>query len=261
MAQMKKITLLLLALLALPLARADTLLVAAASDLTYCIDELGAAFGKQVPGAQLKVSLGSSGNFFAQIKHGAPYDVFMSADMSYPARLAQEGVADGATLAPYALGRIALWSLDARFNLAQGMQVLKDPRITRIAIANPEFAPYGRAARAALQHNGLWDTLKDKLVFGENISQTAQFVQTGNAQVGIVSGATLSSPRIKGMGSRYMIAETDTPPIEQGAIVTQHGKTNALAPLFMRFLRSQAARDIFARSGFALPREKAAPAA
>lgn len=260
MAGMKKIILLLMALLAPPLARAETLLVAAASDLSYCIDELGAAFGKQVPGAQVKVSLGASGNFFAQIKHGSPHEVFMSADMMYPARLAQEGAADGATLAPYALGRIALWSLDGRFDLGQGMSVLKDARITRIAIANPEFAPYGRAAKAALERHGLWDALKGKLVFGENISQTAQFVQTGNAQVGIVSLATLLAPQRKAAGSYYLIAEADTPPIEQGAIVTLRGKANALAPLFMQFLHSPAARDILARSGFGLPREKTAPA-
>lgn len=253
MAEMKNITLFLLALLALPLARAETLLVAAASDLSYCIDELGSAFGKQAPGAQIKVSLGASGNFFAQIKHGAPYDVFLSADMAYPARLAQEGAADAATLTPYALGRIALWSPDTRLDLAKGMAVLRDPRIGRIAIANPDFAPYGRAARAALERHGLWDAVQPKLVLGENISQTAQFVQTGNAQVGIVSLATLRSPRLKGVGTYYLIAATDTPPIEQGAIVTRAGGGQPLAARFVRFLGSPAARAILERNGFGLP--------
>ncbi len=248
----------LTAILALP-ARAEPLLVAAASDLGYCIDELGAAFGKQAPGAELKVSLGASGNFFAQIRHGAPYDVFLSADMAYPAQLARDGAADAATLAPYALGRIVLWSLDARFDLQQGMQVVKDPRLTRIAIANPALAPYGRAAKAALEAAGAWQAVQAKLVIGENISQTVQFVQTGNAQLGIVSLASVVSPRLKGSGSHYLIPDAGMAPIEQGAIVTTHGKANPLAARFVEFLGSPAAREILQRSGFGLPSRSVAP--
>lgn len=248
----------LTAILALP-ARAEPLLVAAASDLSYCIDELGAAFGKQAPGAELKVSLGASGNFFAQIRHGAPYDVFLSADMAYPAQLARDGAADGATLAPYALGRIVLWSLDPRFDLQQGMQVVRDPRLTRIAIANPAVAPYGRAAKAALEAAGAWQAVQPKLVIGENISQTVQFVQTGNAQLGIVSLASVVSPRLKGSGSYYLIPDAGMAPIEQGAIVTTHGKANPLAARFVQFLGSPAAREILQRSGFGLPSRSVAP--
>src|SRR3954470_14142132 len=153
MANMKRLLLLLLAsLLTLP-ARAAPLLVAAAADLNYCIDDLAAAFRQQAPDAELKVSTGASGNLFAQIRNGAPFEVFLSADMDYPARLAKLGVADGATLTAYARGRIALWSNDPRFDLARGMAVLRDPGVTRIAIANPATAPYGRAAKAALERN------------------------------------------------------------------------------------------------------------
>lgn len=249
---MIKLMLLLTALLAMP-ARAEPLLVAAASDLSYCIDELGAAFAKQAPQAELKVSTGASGNFYAQIRNGAPFDVFLSADMAYPAQLARDGAADAATLTPYALGRIVLWSLDARFDLTQGMAVVNDARVARVAIANPALAPYGRAAKAALEAAGAWQAVQPKLVVGENIAQAVQFVQTGNAQVGIVSLASVMSPRLKGSGSYYLIPDTGMAPIEQGAIVTAHGRGKPLAARFVTFLSSPAARDILQRHGFGLP--------
>ena len=242
-----------LATLANP-AGAQTLTVAAASDLSHSIGELTEAFRKQVPGAHIKTSLGASGNFFAQIKHGAPFDVFLSADLMYPTRLASEGAADAATLRTYAIGRLAVWSLDPRFDLRQGMAVFKDARLTRVAIANPEVAPYGRAARAAMQQHGVWDAVKGKLVMGENVAQTAQFIQTGNAQVGVVSYATVLAPRLQGVGSYYLVPQAGLAPIEQGAVITRHGKANSLAPRFMQFLQSPAARAILQRHGFALPR-------
>lgn len=251
----KLITLLLGALLALP-AAAGSLLVAAASDLSYCIDELAAAFRKEAPTAELKVSLGASGNFFAQIRNGAPHEVFMSADMDYPTQLAKLGAADGATLTPYAVGRIALWTLDARLDPAQGMALLRDPRVSRVAIANPDTAPYGRAARAALVRDGLLETVTPKLVIGENIAQTAQFVQSGNAQVGIVSYSALRSPKLAGAGRYYLIPDAGMAPIEQGAIVTRQGAANPDALRFVRFLGSPAARAIFERHGFGLPRAR-----
>lgn len=249
------ITTMLAALAALTTpAGAGTLTVAAASDLTYSIGELAEAFRKQVPGANVKTSLGSSGNFFAQITNGAPFDVFLSADLMYPQRLASAGAADAATLSTYAIGRLALWSLDPRFDLRQGMAVFKDARLTRVAIANPDVAPYGRAARAALQQHGVWDGLTGKLVMGDNIAQAAQFIQTGNAQVGVVSYATVLAPRLKGVGQHYLVPQAGLAPIEQGAIITRHGQGNPLAPRFMQFLRSPAARAILQRHGFALPR-------
>jgi molybdate transport system substrate-binding protein len=249
---MMKLLILLTALLALP-ASAAPLLVAAAADLSYCMDELGAAFERQAPRAELKVSTGASGNLFNQIRNGAPFDVFLSADMAYPRQLVRDGAADGATLTPYALGRIVLWSLDPRFDLKQGMPVLQDSRLSRIAIANPAVAPYGRAAKAALEAAGTWQALQPKLVIGENIAQTVQFVQTGNAQIGIVSYASVLAPRLKGSGSYYLIPDAGMAPIEQGAIVTAHGKANPLAARFVQFLSSPAARDILQRHGFGLP--------
>ena len=253
---MRKLLILLLGVLALPSRAAEPLLVAAASDLTYSIDELAAAFRQEVPGAEVKVSLGSSGNFYAQIKNGAPFDVFLSADLAYPARLGTENAALPASQFTYAIGRLAVWTVDPRFDLKQGMRIFNDARLTRVAIANPEVAPYGRAARAALQAHGFWDAVKGKLVMGENVAQTTQFVQTGNAQVGIISYATVLSPRLKGVGSYYLVPDTGSAPIEQGAIITRHGAGNPLAPRFMQFLQSPAARAILLRHGFTLPREK-----
>ena len=255
---MKKLLVILFAtVLAAPLqaspASAAPLLVAAASDLAYCIDDLAAAFRKEVPDAELKISTGASGNLFAQIHHGAPFHVFLSADMMYPAQLAKLGAADGATLRPYAVGRIVLWTTDARFDVAQGLPVLRDPRVARIAIGNPDTAPYGRAARAVLERDKLWEQVAPRLVIGENIAQAAQFVQTGNAQLGIVSLATVRAPKTAGVGRHYLISDAGVAPIEQGAIVTRTGSKQPLAARFLRFLASPAARAILERNGFGLP--------
>lgn len=251
---MKRLLVILFAtLLAAAPAKAAPLLVAAASDLAYCIDDLAAAFRKETPNAELKISTGASGNFFAQIRNGAPFHVFLSADMLYPAQLAKLGAADGATLRPYAVGRIVLWTTDERFDPGQGMALLRDPRVRRVAIGNPDTAPYGRAAKAALERDRLWDAVQPKLVIGENIAQAAQFVQTGNAQLGIVSLATVRAPKMAGVGRYQIISDAGVAPIEQGAIVTRAGGSQPLAARFVRFLGSPAARAILERNGFGLP--------
>jgi len=235
-------------------AQARPLLVAAASDLGYCIDELVGAYRKTAPDAEPKVSLGASGNFFAQIRNGAPFEVFLSADMDYPRQLSKTGAADGATLAPYAIGRLALWSLDPQVDPARGLAALvADAGVKRFAIANPVTAPYGRAAKAVLERDGLWNKVQPKLVIGENIAQTAQFVQTGNAQAGIVSYATLYGSKLKGVGRYALLPMNGLPPIEQGAIVTKAGAANPHAAAFIRFLGSPEARAILVRHGFSLP--------
>lgn len=254
MFSMKKLLILLLALSLTGPALARPLLVAAASDLGYCIDELVDAYRKTAPEVEPKVSLGASGNFFAQIRNGAPFEVFLSADMDYPRQLGKLGAADATTLAPYAIGRIALWSFDPQIDPARGLAALvADARVKRVAIANPVTAPYGRAAKAALVRDGLWEKVQAKLVVGENIAQTAQFVQTGNAQVGIVSFATLHATRLKGVGRHALIPTEGLAPIEQGVIVTTAGASNPHAAGFVRFLASTEARAILARNGFSVP--------
>ena len=254
MFSMKKLLILLLAWTLAGPALARPLLVAAASDLGYCIDELVAAYRKTALDVEPKVSLGASGNFFAQIRNGAPFEVFLSADMDYPRQLGKLGAADGATLVPYAIGRIALWSLDPQLDPSRGLAALvADARVKRVAIANPVTAPYGRAAKAALVRDGLWDKVQAKLVIGENIAQTAQFVQTGNAQIGLISFATLHATKLKGVGRYALVPSTGLSPIEQGAIVTGAGAGNPHAAGFVRFLASPEARAILARNGFSLP--------
>ncbi len=251
---MKRLLLLLLTLTALSASAAEVLSIAAAADLAYSMDELTAAFRRESPNVQVKVAVDATGMLFKQIKEGADYDVLLSADMAIPAKLVAEHGAVPTSLAPYAVGRVALWSVDHSFDLRQGMRVLKDSRLTRLAIANPDLAPYGRAARAALQYHGFWDEVKDKLVMGENIAQTAKLVQTLQAQIGVVSVSTLQSPKYKGVGQYYLIPDTGVAPIEQGAVITAHGKSNPAAAHFLAFLHSPAGREILYRHGFGLPR-------
>jgi molybdate transport system substrate-binding protein len=231
----------------------ETLSIAAASDLVFCLEKLNAAFSRTHPGVTLKTSVGSSGNFFAQIKNGAPFDVFLSADVAYPRELIAAGAADAASLTPYAIGRIVLWTMRADLDLSSGIAAANQPAIKRLAIANPAHAPYGRAAREALQHAALWDSIQPRLVFGENISQTAQFVETGNADAGIVALSLVLSPRLQKVGRYVEIPESAHAPLEQAAVLTTRGAANAHARAYLEFLRSAEARAVFDEFGFRLP--------
>jgi molybdate transport system substrate-binding protein len=238
----------------------QTLTIAAAADLVFCLDVLNHDFQAAHPGADLKVSSGSSGNFFAQIETGAPFDVFLSADMKYPRDLVKAGFAEEKTLTPYALGRIVLWTTSPAVDLMGGLDSLRAADIKKIAIANPDHAPYGRAAKEALEHEKLWDAVQGKLVVGENIAQTAQFVQTGNVDAGIVALSLVVAPTNKGVGKYVEIPDAFHAPLEQGLVITRHGKDNPLAAGYLEFLRSKAARATFDAYGFRLPQvDKAHP--
>src|SRR5271169_4227212 len=187
MAHTRRVLLALFALAALfyigvpAAANAAGLKVAAAADLTFAFKDVGARFEKQT-GNSLKLTYGSSGNFFSQIQNGAPFDLFFSADVSYPQKLEAAGLTEPGTIYEYATGKLVMWVPNAsKLDLSRGLSVLLDPSIRKIAVANPLHAPYGVAAVAALRHAGIYDQVKGKLVLGENISQTAQFVQSGNA--------------------------------------------------------------------------------
>jgi molybdate transport system substrate-binding protein len=234
------------------LAHAQQLRIAAAADLQYALTDLAAQYEKQT-GAKLAISYGSSGNFFAQIQNGAPFDLFFSADLDYPKKLTQAGFADSDSLQIYATGRLALWlPPDSPLDSAAGLKTLLDPRIQKIAIANPEHAPYGRAALAALQSAGLYDQLKPKLVFGENISQAAQFVQSGSAQAGLIALSLALSPAMKN-GKRWDIPADRYPPIEQAVVVLKSSPNKQAALSFLTFLKSPPARATFERYGFQVP--------
>lgn len=234
-------------------ARAEELSVAAAADLTYCLEDLNAAFQKAHPDATVKVSSGSSGNFFAQIKNGAPFDVFLSADMNYPRELITAGLAQEGDVVQYAVGRIVLWTTNEKVEVSKGLAVLRDGSVVKkIAIANPAHAPYGRAAKAALEHEGLWPAVEGRLVLGENVAQAAQFVQTGNADAGIVALSLVMSPKLAKVGRSFEIPVETYPPLEQGAVITKVGAGKPLAKAYLDFLRSADARKIFDRYGFRL---------
>ncbi|MGC1621119.1 MAG: molybdate ABC transporter substrate-binding protein [Candidatus Acidiferrum sp.] len=227
--------------------------IAAAADLRFAMQDLAAQFEKNT-GTKVDVSYGSSGNFFAQLQNGAPFDLFFSADIEYPKKLEAAGFAEPGTLYEYAVGRIAIWMpTDAKVDLIRmGWNALLDPSVQKIAIANPEHAPYGRAAVAALQKAGLYEKVKSRLVYGENISQAAQFAQSGNAQAGIVAMSLALSPGMKS-GKRWEIPANMHPPIEQAAILLKSVRNRAGARAFLEFVRTSAGRATLAKYGFTFP--------
>lgn len=234
-------------------AQSRVLTVAAASDLQAALPEVIRTF-ERASNATVTVSFGSSGNFFAQIQNGAPYDVFLSADIDYPRRLAASGHADASSLYQYATGRLVLWTrLDSGIDVMRGLSVLTEARVKRIAIANPKHAPYGRAAEAALRHDKIYDAVRHKLVLGENISQTAQLVDSGNASVGIIALSLSVGPSLRARGVYREIPATAHPPIDQAAVVVSSSTNKALANEFMAYLRREEIRQLLYRFGFIPP--------
>jgi molybdate transport system substrate-binding protein len=241
------------ALLAFRPAPPQEIRVAAAADLKFALDELKTQYEKQT-GIKMDVSYGSSGNFFAQMQNGAPFDVFLSADIEYPRKLEAAGLAEPGTLYEYALGRIVIWMpADSRTDLEKvGWKALLDASIQKIAIGNPEHAPYGRAAVAALRSAGIYEQVRAKLVYGENIAQAAQFVASGNAQAGILALSLAISPPMRA-GKRWEIPANMHPPIEQAAVVLKSAKDKDGARAFLAFLKSAEARKILESYGLSIP--------
>lgn len=236
-------------------AHAEKITIAAAADLKFAMDEIVTTFKKTNAGDEVEVIYGSSGKFHTQIQQGAPYDLFFSADIGFPRELAKAGLA-ASEVKPYAFGRIVLWStsLDAS---KMTLDNLTDPKITRIAIANPKHAPYGKRAEEALRASGVWDKIEPKLVYGENIAHTAQFVQTGNAQVGIIALALAVNPELASKGGYWLVPDKLHEPLEQGFIITQRATGNALAKRFADNMGSTSARAVMTKYGFVLPGEAA----
>ena len=232
---------------------AQTLRIAAASDLQFVLPDLAAQYEKQ-SGVKLAATYGSSGNFVAQIQNGAPFDLFLSADDAYPRTLVNAGFADAESLVIYAQGYLVIWlPPDSPLDLtARGFRTLLDPRIKRIAIANPEHAPYGRAAVVAMREAGLYEQLKSKLVLGENISQAAQFVQSGSAQAGLIARSLALSPAMKS-GKRYELSGWHFPPLWQAAVVLKSSTNKDVTKAFLEFLKTPEARAIFERYGYSAP--------
>jgi molybdate transport system substrate-binding protein len=228
--------------------------VAAASDLQVVFPELISRFERDT-GVKVTASFGSSGNFFAQIQNGAPFDVFFSADIDHPRQLVASGHAEADSLYRYATGRIVLWTRkDAGIDVRRGLKVLQDARVRRIAIANPRHAPYGRAAVAALRHEAVYDAVQGKLVMGENIAQAAQLVDSGNADVGIIALSLALGPALGASGTYFEIPATAHPPIEQAAVVLTVSRSRETARELVAYLKRPAIGQLLQRFGFAVPR-------
>jgi len=241
-------------------ALCEDLTIAAASDLNFAFKELVSDFEKRT-GTHVKLSLGSSGNLFSQIQNGAPFDLYLSADIRFPQRLAKTGHAVAGSLYQYAVGRIVVWVPRRSLLPVEklGMEVLLDPSIRKIAIANPKHAPYGRAAVAAMQHAKIYDRVKDKLVLGENISQAAQFVESGAADIGIIALSLAIATTMKEAGRYWEVPLNAYPSLEQGAILLKSGKNPEGARAFLVFLQGTEGQTIMHKYGFILPADTRRP--
>jgi len=225
--------------------------VAVAADLSSALGEIAANYEKRA-GVAVKLSFGASGALTQQIQNGAPFDLFFSADMDYPKQLIAAGQADGATLYRYATGELVLWvPRDSPLEVERrGMDILSDPSVKKIAIANPQHAPYGRAAVAALKHFGWYEKVSDRLVLGENVSQAAQFVESGNAQIGFVALAHAVAPAMQGKGRYWTVPADAYPALDQGVVLITHSAHKQEAEAFLEYIKSAEVAAILRRSGF-----------
>jgi len=226
--------------------------IAAAADLRFALDDLVKAFRQSHPGVEIEPNFGSSGNFYSQLLNQAPFDLFLSADSSYPHNLAKQGLIVPGSEFNYAIGRIVLWTGSASGIDVERlkMDALRQPSVRHIAIANPQHAPYGVAAEAALHKLGVYDTVKDKLVMGENISQAFQLVQSGAAEVGIVALSLTLGPTVAGQGRYWEIPLDSYPRIQQGGAIMKWTRNLDAAQAFRAFLLAPEGRAILKRYGF-----------
>jgi molybdate transport system substrate-binding protein len=237
-------------------AQAGQLTIAAASDLRFALDEALLPFRAAQRGARIDVVYGSSGKIATQIRNGAPFDVFLSADRAFAQALHQDGFS-GAAPRTYAIGHLVAWSADAELGRLPLAELVRDARVRRFAIANPQHAPYGMRAMEVLRSRGLAEAAGPKLVMGENIAQAAQFIESGAAQAGLVALSLVLSPALQGKGAYTRIPEGWHSALEQALVITRRAADNALAHAFVAHLENPATRATLRRYGFALPGEPA----
>jgi len=251
----KFLTLVLVWIMALAMPTSAQIIVAAAADLNAALTEIAADYEKS-GGGTVRLSFGSSGNLFNQIQNGAPFDVFFSADLDYPEKLIEAGLAEKASLYPYAVGQLVLWvTASSSLDLHRGMNILLDPSVKKISLANPEHAPYGRAAVAALRHFGLYEKVSDRFVFGENVSQAAQFVESGNAQAGFVALSHAMAPGMREKGRYWIIPSDAYPALQQAAVILSHSSKKAEAAAFLQYIQEPEAIGVLRHYGFSVPEE------
>lgn len=232
--------------------------VAAAADLKFAMEEMIQEFHKDHPEIIVKVSYGSSGNFYSQLSNQAPFDLFFSADIRYPRKLSDQGLILPGTEFLYGVGQLVLWvpkssSIDVeRFKL----EAVRNESVHHIALANPKHAPYGKAAEAALRSAGLWESSQSKIVLGENVSQALQFIQSGNAEIGIVALSLALAPGIKDQGRYWQIPLDTYPRLEQGGVILKWTKAPEAAQNLRGFVMGSKGRSVLKRYGFYLPEER-----
>jgi molybdate transport system substrate-binding protein len=232
------------------LCGAQEITVAAAADLQFAMEDVAARFQKET-GKTAKLIYGSSGNFFEQIQNGAPFDMFFSANLDYPKKLEAAGLTEPGSYYEYAKGKIVIWVRnESKLDLSSGMKVLLDPSVKKIAVANPQHAPYGQAAMAAMQNEKIYEQVKDKFVLGENISQAASFVVSGSADAGIVALSLALSPNMKDKGRYAEIPADEYPPIEQACVILGSSKNKETARQFLSFVKTTAIGDVLKSYGF-----------
>lgn len=225
--------------------------VAVAANFADALNAISEVF-ERAEGGRVKPSIGSTGQLYAKIGHGAPYHILLAADTERPRLLIEEGLAEAESRFTYALGRLALWSTDP--DRVNGPEILSRGDWRRLAIASPELAPYGLAARQTLQALGLWETVRPKLVQGTNIGQAFQFVATGNAELGFVALSQLTSPRSRFGGSDWRVPKELHEPIRQDAVLLTHGYDDPVARRFLSFLQEESAEEIIRSFGYDLDR-------
>jgi molybdate transport system substrate-binding protein len=236
-------------------AVAHQIRVAAAADLKFALDEIIQEYQRTHPDSKVEATSGASGSLFAQLSHDAPFDLFLSADLQYPYKLVEQGHADASTEFKYAVGHLVVWVpqksvLDVE---KLGIQAVTDSRVKKVAIANPKHAPYGRAAEAALKSLGVYDQIQARLVLGENISQTAQFIDSGAADVGLISLSLTQSPALRDKGRFWRVPDSAYPKLEQGGVIPNQCRDLAAAQAFKAFLVGPQGGAILKKYGFDLP--------
>src|ERR1035437_7416346 len=230
---MKKAFICLLMALGISL-QAQTIKIAAAGNLRFILDEIKMKYAVINPKANIIVNLGSSGALFQQITNGADFDVFMAADKIYPEKLKAQGVVSG-EVKTYAFGKLVIWS--NTLDVSKGVEIVADNRVKKIAIAKPDLAPYGDRAVECLKYYKLFDKVKDKIVYADNISQAAQFAQTGNAEIGFLALALALAPEMK--GTYFLLDPKSYKPVEQSMVLIKGWQSNPEAARFMKFVLSR----------------------
>jgi len=224
--------------------------VAAAANLRYVLEEIKTAYVKQHPKAKVNLTFGASGMLVQQIQNGASFDFFMAADNEFPVKLKDKGLTTGA-MSTYAFGKLAIYSTSLDVEKL-GLGVLRNPSVKKIAIANPETAPYGERSIELLKSQKLYESFKSKIVLGENISQTAQFAFTGNVEIGFIALSLAMAPEMTGKGNYYIIPQNLYKPIEQACILIKTPVLNTEASRFRKFVLSAATKDIWEKWGYGI---------